>query len=287
MVRIRDVMLSRHAVPNRLAREAYVTPQHWYESIMAGDDIFQALTTTRVNFCCAMKTWSPSRQARTTYVDCFGLMQNPMLFPSIGEDNYERCRSPSAATNRGPKRPEEHEPILDRALAQHPRTRPYGERHPYPRKACGILRGTGYELLPPAKTNRPVSQGFKLFAATCPRSGWGPRCDVLAQPAGRNRTLALAYWLVSNLPPQTLGDMVNQILRTNVFEWGVAAHCIGGTRTDGRGLAGAGPTVEGQISMAHNGSPTLPNFLIIGPPSGHHQPAQLSRAASADPYVEA
>jgi hypothetical protein len=91
----RDVMISRHAVSKHGSpEEAYVTPQHWYESIMAGEHIFQALADYPRKLLLRYEDLvTQPRQAEQRMVERFGLVQNPDAFPiDRVKDNYERLK---------------------------------------------------------------------------------------------------------------------------------------------------------------------------------------------------
>lgn len=91
----RDVMLSRHAGSKRGSpEEAYVTPQHWYESVTAGEYIFQALSSYPRKLLLRYEDLvTEPEKAEQEMVDCFGLTQNPDAFPiDRVKDNYERLK---------------------------------------------------------------------------------------------------------------------------------------------------------------------------------------------------
>lgn len=91
----RDVMISRHAVSKHGSpEEAYVTPQHWYESIMAGEHIFHALADYPRKLLLRYEDLVREPvKAEQRMVDCFALTQNPGAFPiDRVKDNYERLK---------------------------------------------------------------------------------------------------------------------------------------------------------------------------------------------------
>jgi len=88
----RDVMLSRHAGSQR--DEAYVTPQHWYDSILAGEHIFRSLADYPRKLLLRYEDLvTEPEAAEKRLVACFGLAQNPDAFPiDRVKDNYERLK---------------------------------------------------------------------------------------------------------------------------------------------------------------------------------------------------
>jgi hypothetical protein len=91
----RDVMLSRHAGSKHGSpEEAYVTPQHWYESVTAGDYIFQALSSYPRKLLLRYEDLvTEPEKAEQRMVECFGLTQNPEALPiDRVKDNYERLK---------------------------------------------------------------------------------------------------------------------------------------------------------------------------------------------------
>jgi hypothetical protein len=91
----RDVMISRHAVSKHGSpTEAYVTPQHWYESILAGEHIFRALSDYPRKLLLRYEDLvTEPEAAERRMVERFGLVQNPDAFPiDRVKDNYERLK---------------------------------------------------------------------------------------------------------------------------------------------------------------------------------------------------
>ena len=91
----RDVMISRHAESKfGPPTEAYVTPLRWYESILAGEHIFRALSDYPRKLLLRYEDLVTQPQAaERRMIECFGLAQNPGALPIDRiKDNYERLK---------------------------------------------------------------------------------------------------------------------------------------------------------------------------------------------------
>ena len=79
----RDVMLSRH-VGSKMGppEDAYVTPQRWYESILAGQHIFEVLADHPRKLVLRYEDLvNAPAEAERRLSECFGLSRNPEAFP--------------------------------------------------------------------------------------------------------------------------------------------------------------------------------------------------------------
>jgi len=91
----RDVMLSRH-VGSKIGppEDAYVTPQRWYESILAGQHIFEALADHPRKLVLRYEDLvNAPAEAERRLSECFGLSRNPQALPiDRVKDNYGRLK---------------------------------------------------------------------------------------------------------------------------------------------------------------------------------------------------
>jgi len=89
----RDVILSRHAgSKSEAAGSAYVTDEHWYDSIAAADRLFEGLADHRRKLTLRYEdlVLDPLRAERQI-ADAFGLERNPKALPiDRVKDNFER-----------------------------------------------------------------------------------------------------------------------------------------------------------------------------------------------------